>query len=293
MNAWSNRIATGLFDAYDRATADPNAKVIVVTGNGRAWSAGADMKSGGQGLEALARGVSKEKDEEIAQGIANDKKGRPWNYSLYVPKPIIAAINGGCAGISLTQALSMDMRFAAEGAKFTTAFARRGLIAEGGMSGSLPRLIGTGNAMDVMLSGRTFTADEAKELGIVQKVFPKEDLLGEVVAYATDIAINCPPSSLASIKAQILKHQYTDPETTLRDSNRLMLGANSSDSAEGIRAFVEKRQPAFAPYDPESARDRLKAELLQDDLQRENAALKEALRQAKEALAAQATKSRL
>lgn len=284
MNAWSNTIATGLFDAYDRAIADKDAKVIVVTGRGRAWSAGADMKSK-TGLEALAKGVSKEKDAELKMGKVLDAKGRPWNYATYVPKPIIAAINGAVAGISLAQALACDIRFAAEGAKFTTAFARRGLIAEGGISGMLPKLIGTGSAMDLLLSARTFSAEEAMQLGVVQRLFPKERLMDEVLKYATDVAINCPPSSLASLKAQVLKHQHADAETALRDSNRLMLFGESSDTEEGIKAFVKKRRPTFAPYDPDTVRDRLKSEILQDDLLKENAALKRALHRAHEALA--------
>jgi enoyl-CoA hydratase/carnithine racemase len=285
MNAWSNAIAIGLFDAYDRAIADPKTKVIIVTGNGRAWSAGADMKSG-KGLEALQQGFSAEKDAELAMGIVNDSKGRPWNYGTYVPKPVIAAINGSVAGISFMQALACDFRFAAEGAKFTTAFARRGLIAEGGISGYLPKLVGTGNAMEILLSGRTFAAEEAMRLGLVQRLIPKEKLLEETIKFATDMAINCPSSSMAAIKAQVLKHQSADPETALRDSNRLMLFGTSVDMKEGIQSFVQKRQPVFAPYDPDSTRDKLKAEILQQDVLKENVALKKALAEARQALVA-------
>ena len=125
-------------------------------------------------------------------------------------KPVIAAINGACAGIGLTQALMCDVRFAAEGAKFTTSFARRGLIAEYGISWILPRVVGWGVALDLLLSGRVFYADEAAALGLVKEVVPPEELLPRAIAYAEDIAANCAPNSLAVIKQQV----YAD---TMRD----------------------------------------------------------------------------
>merc|ERR1711963_1391751 len=109
----------------------------------------------------------------------------------------------------------MGIRFAADGAKFSTAFPRRGLIAEWGVSWTLPRIAGVGNAMDMLLSGRTFQAKEAQQLGIVQKVFAPEELMPKTIEYAADMAINVPPNSLAIIKQQVLHHQQADPERSL------------------------------------------------------------------------------
>merc|ERR1712039_1060433 len=129
--------------------------------------------------------------------------------------------------------------------------------------------------------GRVFDAEEAKQLGLVQRVFPKQQLT-EVLNYASDMAKNCPPSGMAVIKQQILKHQHVDGETALRESNRLLMFGTSPDMKEGMRSFVEKRQPKFAPYDPDTDRQKLKDELFSE--RRENAALKEALQKLRSAL---------
>ena len=239
------------------------------------------MKGGG-GLTSLTRGQSAAKDAELDAGLCNDSKGRPFDYASYVPKPVIACINGACAGIGLTIALTCDIRFSSAKTKFTTAFARRGLIAEGGMSGLLPRLAGTGIAMDLLLSGRVFLADEAQRLGLVQAVFPAESVLDDALAYANDMAVNCPVSSTAVIKQQVLKHQWADPEVALRDSNKLMTNGATKDTIEGIQSFVQKRAPQFLPFDPETSQQKMKVELLQG--REENAALREALQKATEAL---------
>ena len=217
MNGWGPALSSGWLDAYDRAQADDTVKVIVVTGRGRAWCAGAamdglqDLGASG-GMDSGGRGAAKKKVESTDEkdpaalpkepngfgGVSDtdtnqvivDHKGRPINHALWITKPIIAAINGACAGGGMGQAMNCDMRFAAEGATFSTAFARRGLIAEWGISWALPRVVGTGNAMDLLLSARKFKGVEAKELGVVQRVFPAESLLEETVAYARDMADN-------------------------------------------------------------------------------------------------------
>ena len=99
------------------------------------------------------------------------------DYALSIPKPVVAAINGACAGLGFVHAMMCDIRFAAEGAKFTSAFARRGLIAEHGVSYMLPRVVGPSNALDILMSGRVFLADEAKEMGVVSRVLPPDELL--------------------------------------------------------------------------------------------------------------------
>jgi enoyl-CoA hydratase/carnithine racemase len=163
-------------------------------------------------------------------------------------KPLIAAINGACAGIGLTQALMCDVRFAAAGAKFTTAFARRGLIAEYGISWILPRVVGWGAALDLLLTGRVFYADEAASLGMVKEVIAPEDLLPHAIAYAEDIAANCAPSSLAVIKQQVYGDTMTDLFDASTQAEKLMHESMlRPDFIEGITAFFEKRPPNFPP----------------------------------------------
>ena len=151
----------------------------MLTGAGKGFCAGADMDM----LQGIgeAGGVG---------GASAPVKHYPPYYATTLNKPVIAAINGACAGIGLVHAMMCDIRFAASGAKFTTAFARRGLIAEHGVSWVLPRLIGPAKAMDVLLSGRVFLAEEAEDLGMVNKVFAPEALVDETVAYAQDLAAN-------------------------------------------------------------------------------------------------------
>jgi len=161
-------------------------------------------------------------------------------------KPVIAAINGSCVGIGLTQALMCDVRFAAAGAKFAASFARRGLIAEYGVSWILPRLTGWGVALDLLLSGRTFLADEAAQLGLVKEVVPSEQLMTRAMAYAEDIAQNCSPASMAVIKRQA----YGDAMREVADSSSrsevlLQRSLQLPDVIEGITSFLEKRSPSF------------------------------------------------
>ena len=163
-------------------------------------------------------------------------------------KPVIAAINGACAGMGMTMALMCDVRFAAEGAKFTTSFARRGLIAEYGISWILPRVVGQGVALDLLLSGRVFLADEAQRLGLVKEVVAPEELLPRAIAYAEDIAANCAPSSLAVIKQQVYADTMREVFEASDDAEKLMHESmQRPDFIEGITSFFEKRQPNFPP----------------------------------------------
>src|SRR4051794_27760499 len=197
------------FDLLDDCATRDDVRAIVVTGAGRGFCAGADMDD----LQAIG-----------SDGVeAADHDRRPQTFPLTVSKPVIAAINGPCAGIGLVQALMCDIRFAAEGAKFTTAFARRGLVAEHGISYILPRLVGPARALDLLLSGRVFLAEEAAQLGVVNRALPGERLLDETLAYARELAVNCAPSSMAAMKRQV----YADLEgplgAALAEADRLML----------------------------------------------------------------------
>jgi enoyl-CoA hydratase/carnithine racemase len=235
LNAWTDEMEHVYFGLLDECAASDQVRVIVVTGAGRGFCAGADM----QQLQDLSDGAL---DQE------QRKARRPQNFPLSVPKPIIAAINGPCAGIGLVQALMCDIRFGAEGAKLTTAFARRGLVAEHGISWILPRLIGPARALDLLLSGRVVYAEQAAALGLLNRVVAPERLLDETMAYARDVAVNCSPASMATMKRQV----YADYEHTLTQAiaaaDQLMVASfGAPDFAEGVASFVERREPSFAP----------------------------------------------
>lgn len=235
LNAWNGELADRYFTLLDQAAADPAVKVVVVTGAGRGWCAGADMDT----LQAI--GGSSASSESAAGG-------RPQHYTTTVPKPVIAAINGACAGIGMVQALMCDMRFAAAGAKFTTAFSRRGLIAEYGMSWILPRLIGTSRAMDLLFSGRVVLAEEAAEMGLVNEVVAPEHLLDRTLEYAADLAVNASPTSISVMKQQVYADQGRGVVAASDDAIELMKASlRRPDFKEGVASFLEKRPPNFAP----------------------------------------------
>jgi enoyl-CoA hydratase/carnithine racemase len=239
MNAWGGGLATAFYSYLDRTEADPNVRAVVVTGSGRAFCAGADMGDlstiGNTTVEAAG-------DADVGKLVGE----RHPHFVMTLRKPIVAAINGACAGIGLTQALMCDVRFAAEGAKFTTSFARRGLIAEYGISWILPRVVGWGAALDLLLSGRVFDADEAAALGLVKEVVPANELLARAIGYAEDIAANCAPSSLAVIKQQVYADTMRDVFEASAVAEKLM-GESMlrPDLIEGITSFFEKRPPHF------------------------------------------------
>lgn len=251
LNAWSPDLHRGYFTSLDRAAADPDVRVIVVTGAGRGWCAGADMEVL-QGIGAAGGFGDRDRDDE-----APDAKRPEWKHThaMAIPKPVIAAINGACAGLGFVHALACDIRFAAEGAKFTVAFGRRGLIGEWGMSWTLPRLVGQAVALDLMLSSRVFLAEEAKELGVVNRVCSPDRLMDEVLEYAADLATNVSPTSMAVMKQQVYTHPQMEIDAALDESIRLMeASVRRPDFREGVSSFVEKRSPEFEPLGDGSVR---------------------------------------
>jgi enoyl-CoA hydratase/carnithine racemase len=169
-------------------------------------------------------------------------------FTLSVPKPVIAAINGPCAGIGLVLALMCDVRFVAVNAKLTTAFARRGLVAEHGISWILPRLVGPARALDLLLSGRVVLGREAVELGLCNRAAPAEMVLEEALAYAHELATLCSPASMAQMKRQVYAALEQPLADALAEADRLMLASFAQpDFAEGVASFVERREPNFAP----------------------------------------------
>jgi enoyl-CoA hydratase/carnithine racemase len=236
LNAWTGEMERAYFDALEDCGASEDVRVIVVTGAGRGFCAGADM----QELQAIGNnGV---------EAATDAHERRAQTFPLSIPKPIIAAINGPCAGLGLVQALMCDMRFAASGAKLTSAFARRGLIAEHGISWLLPRLVGPADALDLLLSGRVLLAEEAHQLGLVNRVLAPERLLEETLAYAHDLAANCSPASMATIKRQVYTALEQDLSQALTEADELMVESfTAPDFQEGVTSFLERRDPRFAP----------------------------------------------
>jgi len=241
MNGWGGGLATTFYERLDDAEADSDVRAVVVTGSGRAFCACADMGN----LTAISNATV-----DAAGGTDVNKLvgARHPHHLLTMRKPVIAAINGACAGMGLTMALVCDVRFAAEGAKFTTSFARRGLIAEYGISWILPRVVGWGAALDLLLSGRVFYADEAAELGLVKEVVAPDELLPWAIGCAQDIAVNCAPSSLAVIKQQVYADTMRDVFEASAVAEKLMHASMlRPDFIEGITSFFEKRPPNFPP----------------------------------------------
>lgn len=241
LNAWGPDIAAGFYAAIDRAERDPDIRVIVLTGRGRGFCAGAYL---GSSDSAPQYGETMEKAEKT--NLADLVGERPPHFVTTLRKPVIAAINGPCVGIGLTQALMCDVRFAAAGAKFAAVFARRGLIAEFGISWILPRLTSWAVALDLLLSARTFLADEAAELGLVKEVVAPECLMRRVLEYAEDMAQNCSPASMAVIKRQVYGDATRDVvDATARAEVLLHEAMPRPDVIEGITSFLEKRPPQF------------------------------------------------
>ena len=237
LNAWTGAMGNGYYDALDRAAADDAVRVIVVTGAGRGFCAGADMN--------MLQGIGERGGDEGGGATA---PARVFHHALTIPKPIIAAVNGACAGMGFSHAMVCDLRFAAAGAKFTTAFVRRGLIAEWALAWTLQRVAGPARALDVLLSGRVVLAEEAKELGIVNEVVAPEALMDRVVAYATDLITNCSPSSMAAIKRQVWQAGEQTIDESLSWAVELMQASlKQADFKEGVKSFVEKRPPSFPP----------------------------------------------
>ena len=238
MNAWNAELSARYFGLLEHCAKDDSVRAIVVTGAGRGFCAGADMDA----LQSIGGSSDGAPSAEAASG------SHLQSFTTTVPKPVIAAVNGACAGIGMVQALACDVRFAAAGAKFTTAFGRRGLIAEYGMSWLLPRLVGTANALDLLLSARVVLAEEAHAMGMVNAVLPADQLLDHAIAYAADLAANVSPTSMAVMKEQV----YADYAMTLGDAEQKALrlmkeSLRRSDFKEGVASFLEKRPPNFSP----------------------------------------------
>jgi enoyl-CoA hydratase/carnithine racemase len=249
LNAWTDRMGDEVKHAVAQAEADSRVVVIVLTGAGRGFCAGADMQT----LASISDGIgvgdrsqrsslrSDPGDPEMEAGFRAQ-----YSFLMSVRKPVIAAINGPCAGMAVPIALACDLRFASDRAVFTTAFSRRGLVAEWGIAWLLPRLVGSAHALDLLFSARKIDAAEAERIGLVNKVVPADDLAGHVEAYARDLAAHCSPTSMQIMKRQVYEGFHESFGPAHEKSVRLMFESfERPDFAEGVSSYLEKRLPKF------------------------------------------------
>jgi enoyl-CoA hydratase/carnithine racemase len=243
LNAWTSVMHSEVKSAMRAAAEDESVRVIVLTGAGRGFCSGADMTRL-QGIQAgTERGTAVDQPYDATAHVSFRKT---YSYFPAVPKPIIAAINGPCAGLGLIMTLYADMRLASDTAVFTTAFSRRGLIAEHGISWLLPRLVGLGRATDLLYSGRKFTAAEAERYGLVNRVIPHETFEKETQAYAHMLAHEVSPRSLREMKREIWNAQFETLGEAIESANADMPASFvSEDFKEGVAHYVEKRAPRF------------------------------------------------
>ena len=247
-NAWTGRMHTEYRWLLAKANGDDAVRVIIVTGDpeGAAFCAGAD-------LGALEGHAEKGRyDAGVAEDIAMPGYGVDANfdasfaYHFGLDKPVIAAINGAAAGVGLVLAAFADLRFASQGAKFTTAHGRFNFPAEFGLSWILPRIVGLTHANDLLLSSRVFTAEEALAMGFLNNVLPPSDLMDHVTAYARALATTVAPGSARETKRQIYRDLHRDAASAVHDAEALLeTMIRHPDYAEGVKAWMQKRSAAW------------------------------------------------
>jgi len=244
LNAWTGRMHTEYRWALAQAEDDPQVRVIVVTGEGRAFCAGADSAA----LEGHAAAGSY--DSGVRERLARPGWGvrpefdHPYAFHFGLTKPVIAAINGPVAGIGLVLVCFCDMRFAAAGAKFTTAHGKLNLPAEAGLSWLLPRIVGLGRANELLYTSRPFYAEEAERIGLVNTVCEPGQLLSYTYEFARNLLTTVSPRSLQETKRQVYTDLHRDVGSAVRDADRLVLDMVTEPAfTEGVRALVERRTP--------------------------------------------------
>jgi len=249
LNALTNNMMTELKHALAAAEQDEQVVGIILTGAGRGFCAGMDMNA----LDAQATGGDlsagaevKKLDADPGDKSMGENFQVAFTYIMSIRKPIIVALNGACAGLGMSIALLCDMRFSSENGKFVTAFAQRGLIAEHGQSWILPRLIGSARALDLLWSSRKVAAEEAMQMGLVNRIIPQDELLNETKAYIQNLADNCSPTSLMMMKQQVYRHMNAPLGEAMKESNKWMAESlKRQDFKEGVASYLEKRSPAF------------------------------------------------
>ena len=234
LNALTPDMQQRYVDVLRELDADPDVRVMVVTGAGRGFCSGADLSQ----LTSI--------DPSVAEHVLD--RGRLPTLAIETRKPLVAAVNGPVAGIGFALMLAADVRFIAAGTRVSTTFSRLGLVAEYGLAWLLPRAIGTGRAIEILMSGRMVDADEALRIGLVTDVVEGRPVLDRALEWAHDVADNCSPRSLAAMKEQV----YGDYEHTFDEAIDDMLGRMHEsftwgDLPEALRARAESRPPSFPP----------------------------------------------
>lgn len=252
LNALTRQVEEELAAALQRADESEDVRVIILTGAGRGFCAGADMESLGEiGSLDWENADLEELKEQIVPamprpGTAVDFQKR-YSYFPAISKPVIGAINGAAVGLGFILPLYCDIRIASDKARFGTAFAQRGLIAEHGISWMLPRLVGISNALDLLYSARLIDAEEALRIGLVSRVVPHDELLSTAGDYARQLATSVSPRSLRVIKKQVYEALFLTLGDAIEVANdEMMESFQCEDFQEGVAHFLEKRPPAFS-----------------------------------------------
>lgn len=235
LNALTYEMLRDFRDAVECAAADPAVVGIVITGAGRGFCSGLDAAVLGRTADA---GSSSRPLTDEVPGL--------FTWLLSIPKPVISAVNGVAAGGGFVLAAMSDLRIASSAAQFTTIFSKRGLIAEHGMTWTMPRLVGAGAALDLLWSSRKFDAHEAYRIGLVQQVVEPDDLLPAARRYVVDLAENVSPASLADTKRLVYEHLGVGFDAALRETDDVQYAAlDRIDAKEGAAALIEKRPARF------------------------------------------------
>ena len=246
LNAFTARMMKELIDVFDLTDNDDAVRVVIVTGAGRAFCAGADLSGGGATFDRT-NPQALEREEGKVGDIYRDGGGRVVLRMYESLKPIIAAVNGAAVGVGVTMQLPMDIRLASTDAKFGFVFARRGITPEACSSWFLPRLVGMQTALEWCFSGRVFGAQEALERGLVRSLHAPEDLLPAARALAREIADNTAPVSVALTRQLLWRMAGADHpmEAHKADSRAIQSRGSAGDAKEGVSSFLEKRQPTY------------------------------------------------
>ena len=241
LNAFTNTMMRELIEVFDRVDVDDDVRVVIVTGAGRGFCAGADLSGGG---DTFKGGGS---DVQTRAGVPRDGGGLVSLRIFECTKPVIGAINGAAVGVGVTMTLPMDIRLASDAARFGFVFARRGIVPEACSSWFLPRLVGISQAAEWVYTGRVFGASDALDAGLVRSVHPGDELLAAARALASEIAENTAPVSVA-LSRQMMWRMLgaSHPMQAHRiDSRGIKERVKSADSREGVMSFLEKRPPVW------------------------------------------------
>jgi len=247
MNAFTDQMVRDMIAAFDETDANDDVRVVIVTGAGRAFCAGADLGSGGATFDYEKRLADRGGSGKFDPDRARDGGGQVGIRIYESTKPVIAAINGAAVGVGATMTLPMDIRLAVPGAKVGFVFARRGIVPETLSSYFLPRLVGVSTALEWAMTGRVFTSEEAHERGLVRSLHAPDDLMPAALALAREIADNTAPVSVALARRMMLDMlDAGHPMEAHRLESRLMVArGQSGDAREGVTSFLEKRTPNY------------------------------------------------